>query len=98
VQPFSVRPLREGARVPGFCTAKGFREQNRVRVMHRAQPRNGTTRCRAGPKRPRPFVASERAGESRLQGLTRTLPSDPSRQARTPEGFGGAYRLSRLAQ
>jgi len=44
------------------------------------------------------FVASERAGVRPLQGLTWPLPSDPSRQARNPEGFGGAYRLCRLAQ
>ena len=66
--------------------------------MNRARPRNGTPRCRAGPQRPRLYVASERAGASRLQGLTWRLPSDPSRQARTPKGFGGAYRLCRLAQ
>ena len=61
-------------------------------------PRNGTPRCRAGPQWPRPFVASKRAGESPLQGLTWRLASDPSRQARTPQGFGGAYRHGRLAQ
>ena len=97
MQPFSVRPLREGARVPGFCTAKGLREQNRTREMNRAQPRTAAF-CRSGPQRPRPFVASERAGARPLQGLTWPLPSDPSRQARNPEGFGGAYRLCRLAQ
>jgi len=53
---------------------------------------------RGRPQRPRPFVASERAGARPLQGLTWSLPSDPSRQARNPQGFGGAYRLCRLAQ
>ena len=66
--------------------------------MNRARPRNGTPRCRAGPQRPRLFVASERAGASRLQGLTWPLPSDPSRKARNASRSGGAYRLCRLAE
>ena len=98
MQPFSARPLREDARVPGFCTAKGLREQNTTRKDEQgtAPERHVTVPGRSSAATS--FVASERAGESPLQGLTWRLPSDPSRQARTPEGFGGANRQSRLAQ
>lgn len=41
------------------------------------------------------FAASECAGDSRLRGLTLTLPSDPSRQARNAS-FRGSAELSGL--
>ena len=55
--------------------------------MNRAQPRNGTPRCRAGPQRPRLSVASERAGASRLQGLTRPFAIRPQPAGPNPGGI-----------
>ncbi|MBB6117699.1 hypothetical protein F4826_004677 [Rahnella inusitata] len=65
------------------------------RNRQRAHTRRRGTRRR--PQRPvyRPVSVRRR---SRLRGLTWPLPSDPSRQAVTPAGLRGAYRLSRLAQ
>jgi len=73
------------------------------------EPRNGTPRCRAGPQRPRLFVASECAGESPLQGLTwpsviRPWPAGPnpggirrSLPAQPVSGVGLATRQRRGA-